>query len=241
MYRRLHFVDNKLSHAVINCDFAAVKRILDSGDYDKEWINDIGGYYDAIPIVLISYSYNFFFDYEESEKDSEFFKTKHEENTKILHLFKERFGLDKAIIEKYNDNYSESDTYILEDSKPQVSFEEYLSREGLENYKKKNISKLDLKLCYAIEVLESYHHIKKYCELGANPKTNIKLDSPITQILNINDYTPIEIAEFRYKDYSHYVYSLLKKQSKKEYSILDLIYLFDYAVYAQNYHLLNLF
>ena len=31
MFRRLCFVDNKLSHAVINCDFAAVKRILDSG------------------------------------------------------------------------------------------------------------------------------------------------------------------------------------------------------------------
>ena len=87
MYRRLNFVDNKLVHAVINCDFAAVKRILDSKDYDKEWINDIGGFYDAIPIFLISYCYSFLLDNDYPEKDFEFFKTKHEENTKILNLF----------------------------------------------------------------------------------------------------------------------------------------------------------
>lgn len=241
MYRRLRFVDNKLVHAVINCDFAAVKRILDSQDYDKEWINDIGGYYDAIPIFLISYIYNYFFDSDYPEKDSDFFKTKHEENTKILHLFKECFGFENAIIEGYNDNYSESYTYILEETNPQVSFEKYLSREGYENYKKNNISKLDLKLCYAIDVMESYHAIKKYCELGANPKAIIKSDSPIVQLLDtgINAPTPIEIAELGCKNYSHNVYALLKEQSQEEYSCLEIIDLFDYALFAQNYRLLK--
>ena len=238
MYRRLCFVDNKLSHAVINCDFATVKRILDSGDYDKEWINDIGGFYDAIPIFLISYCYSFLLDNDYPEKDFVFFKTKHEENTKILNLFKERFGFEKAIIERYNDNYSDSDTYILEEITLQESFQEYLERNGFENYKKNNISKLDLKLYHAIDMKESYHYIKKYCELGANPNANIKSDSPIAQLLDINDFTPIEIAESGYKK-SQDAYSLLKKQSQKEYIELELTYLFDYAINAQNYLLLK--
>ena len=84
----------------------------------------------------------------------------------------------------------------------------------------------------------SYHYIKKYCELGANPNANIKSDSPIAQLLDINDFTPIEIAESGYKK-SQDAYSLLKKQSQKEYIELELTYLFDYAINAQNYLLLK--
>ena len=52
MYRRLHFIDNKLTHAVINCDFAAVKQILDSGDYDKEGLKDIRFFHLTIIVEL---------------------------------------------------------------------------------------------------------------------------------------------------------------------------------------------
>ena len=155
-------------------------------------------------------------------------------------MFHERFGFNKSIIEYFNDNYSESDTYILEEiKKPYESFEEYLNREGFENYRKHNISNLELKLCYAISVQESYHYIKKYCELGANPEAKIRVENPIAQLLDINEITPIEIAEGSYNDCAHYISDLLKNQNQKEYSILELINLFTYARHAQNYRLLK--
>ena len=87
MKRKL-FKDNPLIHAVVNCDYNAVKHTLSSSDYDKSCLTDIGGFSKNVPLFILSKCYKIILNPKDYTEDIDpFLKSKNEENNKILNLF----------------------------------------------------------------------------------------------------------------------------------------------------------
>lgn len=229
MSRKL-FRDNNLIHAVVNCNYEVVRKILESSDYDENCINDIGGFTKDVSIFILPVCYSIILNPEDyTENMDPFLKSKFEENNKILKLFKKQFGFknNNIILEDYIQYFNETEEDFLEDPEPHKTFEEFYISEDLNKYKSQNYREIDLRLYYAVWELRSFYEIKKCCEAGANPDFSLpKNESPIEYIAH--DISVLDIE----------VYSFLKNQRTEVYDILDIVKIAWCARHQQNYNLM---
>ena len=229
MSRKL-FQDNNLVHAVVNCNYETIKKIIESSDYDKNCINDIGGFTKAVPIFILPVCYSIILNPEDyTENMDPFLKSKYDENNKILKLFENRFNFknNNIILEDYIQYFNETEEDFLEEPEPQKTFKEFYISEKLDKYKSHNYREIDLRLYYAVIELHSYYEIKKCCEAGANPDFSLpENESPI-------DYVAHDISSLDVE-----VYSILKNQRDEVYDVWDIANIAWCARHQQNYKLL---
>ncbi len=222
------FSDNNLIHAIVNCDYDAVSRILQIGDYDKSCLDDIGGFLKEVPLFILSVCYSIILNPEDySNNMPSFLKEKYEENKKILSLFEKYFGFknDNIIIEDFVQDFYETEEDFSEESEQAKTFEEFCASAVFNKYKFQNFREIDLRLYYAVWELRSYYEIKKCCEAGANPDFALPdQESPLEYIAH--DISHLETE----------VYKLLKEQ--KTFDIWNIVDLTWCARHQQNYNLL---
>ena len=223
------FQDNNLIHAVVNCDYESVKKILYSSDFNEACITDIGGFTKDVPIFILSVCYDIILNPADYTDMNPFLKSKYEENRKILNLFETRFGFknDNILIEDYVEYFNESEEDFLEEPDHVKTFEEFYELENLKQYEKLNFREIDLRLYYAVWELRSYYEIKKCCEAGAYPEFALpKNESPIEYVAHDIMYLDIETK------------NLLKKPVTETLDIWDIAELSWNARHQQNYNLM---
>lgn len=227
MKRKL-FKDNPLIHAVVNCDYNAVKHTLSSSDYDKSCLTDIGGFSKNVPLFILSKCYKIILNPKDYTEDIDpFLKSKNEDNNKILNLFDKQFDFYNLIIEDFSEDFYETEEDMLEKPEANKTFEEFYISEGFDKFNFQKFRTIDLRLYYAVIELRSYYEIKKCCNAGANPEVALpEMKSPI-------EYVNTDIL-ILFTDVVH----LLKKQKKDSFDIYDIINIIWCARHQQNYNLM---